>query len=144
MDRVQDGDSTAAPAPRHPVRAVGVAAAWALAATPALTGIQRCPSALFLHRPCPGCGMTRAVWRLVAGDVHGSLAMHPLAIPAVVATALVALAMVRVTFLHGTPATMASDRLSRVAVVAFAAVQCASVLVWIARLFGAFGGPVAV
>jgi hypothetical protein len=129
---------------RYPVRAAAVAVAWALGAVPAMLGLQRCPSALLLHRPCPGCGMTRAAWMLLRGDVHGSIAMHPLAIPTLAATLLIALAMVRVTFVRGAPSGMVDDRLSRGAVVAFVAIQIASVALWVARMLGALGGPVAV
>ena len=88
--------------------------------------------------------MTRAAWLLLRGDVQGSIAMHPLAIPTLLATLLIALAMLRVTFVRGGPGGMVDDRLSRLAVVAFVAIQMASVALWIARMLGAFGGPVAV
>jgi small neutral amino acid transporter SnatA (MarC family) len=88
--------------------------------------------------------MTRAVWRLLRGDVRGSIAMHPLAIPTLLAAALLVLAMVRVTFARGGPGGMVHDTLSRLAVLAFVAIQVASVAVWIARMLGAFGGPVPV
>jgi small neutral amino acid transporter SnatA (MarC family) len=88
--------------------------------------------------------MTRAVWRLLRGDLQGSIAMHPLAIPTIVATSLIALAMVRVTFVRGGPGGMVHDRLSRLAVLALAAIQIASLALWIARMLGAFGGPVPV
>lgn len=31
-----------------------------------------------LNIPCPGCGMTRALERLLHGDPAGSFAMHPM------------------------------------------------------------------
>ena len=33
------------------------------------------------HHDCPTCGMTRALALLARGDVRGSLARHPLALP---------------------------------------------------------------
>lgn len=43
-----------------------------------------CPLRIFLGIPCPGCGLTRAVSLLFAGNLSASVAMHPLAIPALV------------------------------------------------------------
>lgn len=37
-----------------------------------------CPFALMTGIACPGCGMTRAVGRLVQGDWVGAVAYHPL------------------------------------------------------------------
>ncbi|MDX1448183.1 MAG: DUF2752 domain-containing protein [Acidimicrobiia bacterium] len=42
-------------------------------------GAPWCPSALIFATPCPLCGLTRGVSRLVRGDVGASLAFHPLA-----------------------------------------------------------------
>lgn len=51
-----------------------------------------CLVKLLFSVPCPGCGMTRATLRLLRGDVLGSLAYHPVALPGaiglVVASAL--------------------------------------------------------
>lgn len=41
-----------------------------------------CPSRKYLHMECPGCGMQRSILCLLRGDLRGSLAMHPAAIPA--------------------------------------------------------------
>lgn len=38
----------------------------------------KCPVNALLHIPCPGCGMTRACWLLLSGDILGSLQMHPM------------------------------------------------------------------
>ncbi len=40
-----------------------------------------CLVKLLFSVPCPGCGMTRATLRLLRGDVLGSLAYHPVALP---------------------------------------------------------------
>ncbi|MFP6685125.1 MAG: DUF2752 domain-containing protein, partial [Polyangiaceae bacterium] len=50
---------------------------WAAPPAVAAFGISVCPSALILGTSCPGCGLTRALTLLVAGDVAGSYARHP-------------------------------------------------------------------
>jgi len=55
-------------------------AAWALARYDVLPHVSLCMFQNLTGRPCPGCGMTRAVLRLAQGDVEGSLRMHPLGI----------------------------------------------------------------
>lgn len=36
-----------------------------------------CPSVLFTGYPCPGCGMTRAAFRILRFDFAGAWEMHP-------------------------------------------------------------------
>lgn len=124
----------------YPGRAAAVLGVWALGALPAITGLMRCPSAMWFHRACPGCGMTRAAWLLVRGDLRGSLAMHPLAVPSMLATLLVVLALAWWILRRGTFAEITRDRFARVAVVTLVAVNAALVVLWIARAFGALGG----
>lgn len=42
-----------------------------------------CPMVILTGIPCPGCGMTRAVFYLFTGRLHQSFFMHPMAIPIV-------------------------------------------------------------
>lgn len=42
-----------------------------------------CPMVIVTGFPCPGCGMTRAVFYLLVGNVRESIAMHPMALPIV-------------------------------------------------------------
>ncbi|MCM1040349.1 MAG: DUF2752 domain-containing protein [Roseburia sp.] len=42
-----------------------------------------CPMVIITGFPCPGCGMTRAVFYLFTGRLQQSVAMNPLAIPIV-------------------------------------------------------------
>jgi hypothetical protein len=130
--------------PSFAVRAVGVAAAWALGALPVVLGLQRCPVAAFLHASCPGCGLTRAVRLLLAGDIAASFHMHPLAVPSIVASALVMAATTWVTWKRGAPTELMREPLGRAAAWTFVGVQALLLALWIARFFGALGGPVPV
>lgn len=40
-----------------------------------------CPSAKYLHLPCPGCGMQRSLLLLLNGQLAASLRMHPAGLP---------------------------------------------------------------
>jgi Protein of unknown function (DUF2752) len=128
---------------RHPLRALAAAGAWALGLTPAALGLQQCSFARLFHRPCPGCGMTRAVRLLLAGDWRASLHMHPLAIPMLVAGGAFALSTVWTTFLYGMPLVHRS-RLARASIAALVVVYVAAIALWIMRWAGLFGGPVPV
>lgn len=41
--------------------------------------IWKCPTWMVFHVPCPGCGLTRAVYALLCGDFALSWRFHPLA-----------------------------------------------------------------
>lgn len=53
---------------------------WTLATYDLLPRVSLCMFQIITHRPCPGCGMTRAMLLLSRGDVPGSFRMHPLGI----------------------------------------------------------------
>lgn len=40
--------------------------------------MYKCPIYYIFGVPCPGCGMTRALFLLLSGDISGALHMHPL------------------------------------------------------------------
>jgi Protein of unknown function (DUF2752) len=126
------------------LRALGVTAAWVVSALPVLLGRASCPMADIFGVPCPGCGMTRAVMLLARGDLAASVQMHALALPSLIASVLFMAATVWTTALRGHPLALWQTRLGRVACIAFGAVQAAVLGLWIARMMGAFGGPVAV
>jgi hypothetical protein len=110
-------------------RSTAIAIVALFAAAPFL----RCPIAAVARVPCPGCGLTRATLALLHGDVAASLHHHPLAsivVPLVVAVAARAIV--------DRPRGARWDRLERVAI---GVVGVASLVVWIARFLGAFGGP---
>ncbi len=124
----------------YPLRAAGVALAWGLGALPAAAGLMRCPVALFAHHACPGCGLTRAARMLAHGDFAGSLHMHALALPQILASGLVVLATTWAAYRTGTPTDLMTEPLGRLAAKAFLAAQALLLLYYLARAFGAFGG----
>jgi len=151
--------TTAAPVPASPrasapegdlpsarqrtLRALGVVLVWALAAAPAGLGAQQCTFARAFHAPCPGCGMTRAVRLLLAGDVRGSLHMHALAVPVLLAWGAFALSTVWATYRFGYP-LIHRTRSGRAAIALLVVTYAASLALWALRWMGHFGGPVPV
>jgi Protein of unknown function (DUF2752) len=129
---------------RRIARAAAVSAVWVLAALPVVFGWQACPVATFLHRPCPGCGMTRAIRLLIRGDFAASLRMHALALPVLVAGVLLAVATVWATWVAGSPVRLVRTRLGRFAIGLAVVTYAGAILLWVLRCFGYFGGPVTV
>lgn len=108
-----------------------------------MLGLLPCPVALLTRHPCPGCGMTRATMALLRGDLHAALHFHPLVLVILPTLALffginsyVYLRTGSWNYLDGK-----SGRFWNIGIGLYALV---AVGVWIARFFGAFGGPVAV
>ena len=116
---------------------VVIAAALALV----VIGGWRCPVQLALGIPCPTCGMTRALRLALHGDFAAATHLHPLVWLAVPVVA--ALLAVEVIGYARSGAFGASRRVrgSDAVMVGTAALLFA---LWIARFFGAFGGPVPV
>jgi hypothetical protein len=129
---------------RRAVRAAGVAAAWAFAVLPAAIGSQRCAFATILHWPCPGCGMTRAIHLLQAGEIGASLRMNPFATPVIAVGAMLMLSTFLTTLASGSPIEFYKTRLGRVALASAAFVYAAAFVFWALRWLGFFGGPVPV
>lgn len=125
-------------------RALGVAAVWGTGAVPLLLGAQRCTFALLFERPCPGCGMTRAIELLLAGEVAGSLRMHFFAVPVALVNALFAIATIAITYRAGSPLALWRYKGGRVLVYGAACVYAGMLVFFALRCFGMFGGPVPV
>jgi hypothetical protein len=53
--------------------------AWAVPHLLTLPSIPLCAFRLWTGLPCPGCGMTRAVFRMAHGDVATAFRFHPVA-----------------------------------------------------------------
>ena len=107
-----------------------------------LSPLELCLSAAVLRLPCPGCGMTRASLALVHGDIKAALAFHPLSI-VLVPCVLLFFAAQGVRYV-GTGNSWSTTPLPRWTEVLAAALIAMLVVVWIARFFGYFGGPVSV
>jgi hypothetical protein len=121
-----------------------VAFVWTIAVLPFFVGAVRCPTAHLFHFPCPGCGMTRAFHLLSLGQIKDSLAMHAMAVPTLLAQAVLAIATIASTFRFGAPWSLMRASWGRAAVWIIGIVLVLDILLWIARAAGAFGGPVPV
>jgi hypothetical protein len=88
--------------------------------------------------------MTRAIRLLQAGDFAGSVRMHPLAGPVLLAGGLALLSMVRTTLATGSPLEFYRRPTGRAAMVLFAVAYAAAIGLWGVRWLGLFGGPVPV
>lgn len=121
-----------------------VAFVWAIAALPFFVGAVRCPTAHLFRFPCPGCGMTRAFHLLALGRIGDSLAMHPMAVPTLLAQGALAIATIAATLRFGAPWSLTQTKWGRGAIGIVGIVLLLDILVWIARALGAFGGPVPV
>jgi hypothetical protein len=97
-----------------------------------------CPLRIALGVPCPSCGITRATRLALGGDLGAATAMHPLWFlvdPYVGAIAIVQLA----TYARrGEFLPLDKNRSVKLAGQVLLALLLA---VWVARFFGAFGGP---
>ena len=100
-----------------------------------------CPTARIFHVPCPSCGLTRAARAVLHGDLAGATHLHPLWWVVLPGLGLL-FALEAVTYLRtGSFGKWTSHPVTGRATVV---VACLLLLVWGARAFGAFGGPVAV
>jgi hypothetical protein len=98
-----------------------------------------CPLQALGGIPCPTCGMTRAARLVAHGDLAAATRMHPLWF-VVLPFATVAAAVEVVGYVR-TGSWGAAPRIPALRYAGYA-VAALLLLVWIARFFGAFGGPV--
>lgn len=108
-----------------------------------LVDVPSCPTAAIFGIPCPGCGLTRATLALLRGELRAALHFHPLVF---LATPLYfgMIGSVAWGYVRGGIEKIPSSRLTK-AITAFALVAFVLLIgVWLARFFGAFGGPVPV
>lgn len=103
-----------------------------------------CPTASLLGVPCPGCGLTRATLALLHGNLLGALRFHPLA-PLLAPLYFGLIAAAALGYVAGPERRLFRLRLSARWVTPAAWALFVLVFgVWLARFFGAFGGPVPV
>ncbi|CAN5762908.1 hypothetical protein BH09MYX1_BH09MYX1_14820 [soil metagenome] len=117
---------------------------WCLPVGQVALGLGACTFARVFHTPCPGCGLTRASRFLLQGDIVQSLHMHPMLVPIVLSNIVFALATVVSAWNSGSPFYFYRERFGKVALWVVGCVYGAAILLWIARFFGALGGPVPV
>lgn len=105
--------------------------------------IPVCPTATIFHFPCPGCGLSRATMALLRGDFAVAFRIHP---------AVFIVLPVLGLYMLGQVATYVNPEWKRLAKLlrnkwlerAIIAMMLVVVALWVARFFGAFGGPVSV
>src|SRR5262249_51130087 len=103
-----------------------------------------CAFASVFHRPCPGCGSTRAVVALLHGDLHGVLAYNPFGPVMAVLIGVLGLQAVASILVHGDFRGAGEGRVGFVVKRGIFVVVALELVLWIARFFGALGGPVPV
>jgi hypothetical protein len=99
--------------------------------------VPLCPVRLQYHQPCPGCGVSRAVVLALQGHFRESIAMHPLA--------LVAVVLAVPSFWVWVRKPVADDEVPsfpKALSAAWTALALLLLALWIARFLGYFGGPV--
>ena len=97
-----------------------------------------CPVRLVFGVPCPACGITRATHLATKGELAAATAMHPLVW--LVVPVVAAFVVAEITGFVKTQEWGGSKRLpgAKVLMVGTAVVMF---VVWVARFFGACGGP---
>jgi hypothetical protein len=123
-----------------PERAALMALWGALGIVVLFSPIKLCLTAVILHVPCPGCGMTRATLALLRGDFAQATAVHPLA--PLVAPIAVAFFGMQATAYVRTGRAFGTGSVPRMLELVGAILVILLVAVWLARFFGYFGGPV--
>lgn len=106
-------------------------------------GVPVCGFAAVFHVPCPGCGLTRASLRLLAGDLSGCLSFHPLA-PIIVPSMIAFFGINTFVYIRTGRWGWVEQRGGKTLGYSAVALFVVLIGIWIARFFGAFGGPVSV
>jgi len=97
-----------------------------------------CPSRIVLGIPCPGCGLTRATEAMFVGNFAVMLRMHPLA-PIIAPVAVFSIGRT-IAVSAGFLGTGSLDPLGRIPSWVWGIVGIVLIGLWVARMFGLFGG----
>lgn len=103
-----------------------------------------CAFARIFHTPCPGCGSTRAVLALLHGDLPNVLRYNPLGPVVAVLLGVLGIQSFVSVLSHGDFRDAGEGRIGLVVKRILILVVIVEVLLWVARFFGALGGPVPV
>lgn len=106
-------------------------------------GAPLCPFAIVTRHPCPGCGLTRATLALAHGHLADALRLHPLS-PVMAPLVIAALAYNAAIYVKDGRIAAAEGMQGAWVTRLGIALAILMLTVWIARFFGAFGGPVPV
>lgn len=105
--------------------------------------IPLCPFAFLTRHPCPGCGLTRASLAMFSGDFHAAAHLHPLVF---IVTPVIGLAFTynSISYIRRGRWFATEGLKGRWVTTGWIVLGVIMIGLWIARFFGAFGGPVAV
>jgi hypothetical protein len=129
--------------PRAGGRAARLALAAGVIAAAIALEIPLCPFAIVTRHPCPGCGLTRATLALAGGHFHEALRFHPFVM---IVSPIIILAFSYNAFTYVTKGRWAATEAAQGRWITGISIVLgvAMIAVWVARFFGAFGGPVPV
>lgn len=108
-----------------------------------VAGVTICPSAGLLGIPCPGCGLSRATLAALHGHFAEAFALHPLFIILTPIYGGMMLHVVVTALFDWSPPPLPPKAAWWVSL-ATGILAALAFSLWLARLFGWFGGPVAV
>lgn len=143
--QAQDLAGEAAPVapPRwYPGRAAAVLVGYGLTFVALLSGQMKCAFAMATRHPCPGCGTTRAASALLHGDLAQAFRYNPMGPVVIAALFVVAAESVFRVARYGNVQDLGTRGPARFAVRVLLVALVLQIVVWIARFFGFFGGPV--
>jgi len=103
-----------------------------------------CGFARMTHHPCPGCGSTRAVLCLAHGDFAGIFRFNPFGPVMAILLGGLAVQAIHSMLVRGDLGHVGEGRVGQILKRGVMVVAILEFALWIARFFGALGGPVEV
>ena len=128
----------------YPGRAAAVVLGYGLTFLALLSGQLKCAFAMATRHPCPGCGTPRAARALLHGDLAQAFRYTPMGPVVIAALFVVAVESVFRVARYGNIQDLGTRGPARFAVRVLLVALVLQIVVWIARFFGFFGGPVPV